>query len=412
MKKKTLIVNYFGMGTGGIETYIASLMRYAVSQGHRVIWFTNDGVPQNAKQKDIVGNPKIEMILFAVGRRKFFHNSPNLHLTEDEDVVMISFVPEDYMWAEQFRYKYKCRTFYHHLILMNFFGWLTYPEDEFKIKFLSKQRAKLSNKFAHQAEKKHAIRAFADKQLEAYKERYNLSYDVSQDLLLKSFPVDDGLTRLDLQHKAETRKDEFVIVTCARFQFPHKGYLLGLLDEYEKIKNKYSNTKLIVIGDGEKETFLKKFNVMPETVKESICITGALEFDEVINQYKNSHLVIGLAGSISASAARALPSLVVRHDTLNCETYGFYQDVDTTLKSSPGKDIIPYIEKVITCSDDEYVNLGLAGKAEHEHRVTIDPNYILNEINKNSKPVISKSDWKRNRRWAIISILKKYLKFL
>lgn len=412
MEKKTLLVNYFGMSTGGIEKYIAQLMRYAVKEGHRVVWFTTDGVPENAKQSGIVGNPGIEIIKFAGGRRKFFKKSPDLHLSENEDVVMISFVPEDYVWAEQFRNKYKCKTFYHHLILMNFFGFLTYPEDEFKTKFLSKRRAKLSNKLAHQFDDNQVIRAFADKQLLAYKDRYNLKYDISKDLLLKSFPIEGILSYDELSNLAKTRNEEFRIVTCARFQFPHKGYILGLLDVFSELRKKHDNVKLIIVGDGEKETFYKKYNSLPDYVKASIEIKGTLLFEDLIELYRTCHLAIGLAGSISASAARALPSLVVRHNTLDCETYGFFQDVDSTLKSDPGVDIIPYIQKIITCTDEEYVKYGIDAKKKHESIVNVDPDYILNEINKTSDPVVSKQDWRRNRRWAVISIMKKYFKFL
>lgn len=410
--KKTLLVNYFGMSTGGIEKYIAQLMRYAAKEGHRVIWFTTDGIPAKAKQSGIVGNPGIEIVTFAGGRRKFFKKSPDLHLSENEDVVMISFVPEDYVWAEQFRFKYKCKSFYHHLILMNFFGWLTYPEDEFKTKFLSKKRAKLSNKLAHQFDENQVIRAFADKQLAAYKDRYDLKYDISKDLILKSFPIEGVLSYDELMNLAKIRNEEFRIVTCARFQFPHKGYLLGLLDDFSELRKKYDNVKLIIVGDGEKETFYKKFDSLPDYVKESIEIKGTLLFEDLIELYRTCHLSVGLAGALSSSASIGLPSLLVRHDTLNCETYGFYQDNETTLKSDPGNDIIPYIEKVMECSNDEYMDFGLTGRAEYERRVTTDPDYILKETNTNSNPVVSKQDWRKNRLWAVISILKKYFKFL
>lgn len=410
--KKTLIVNYFGMGAGGIEKYIASLMRYAASNGHRVIWFTSKGNPEHAVQTGIADNPNIEKVFFADSRRKFFRKPPELNLNEAEEVVMISFTPEDYVWAEQFRYKYKCKTFYHHLILMNFFGWLTYPEDEFNLNLLSKQRAKFSNIIAHKLDNNDNIRAFAEIQLANFKERYDLRYNVSSDKLLKSISVNSPLSEEELLSKAKARKDEFVIVACSRFAFPHKGFLIGLLGVFSEIKKKYHKTKLVIIGDGERDYFNSFYDKLDDEIKTSIELKGFLEYNEMLEVYKQCHLCVAVAGALSAAASIALPALVARHDTLECETYGFYQDAESTLKSDPGFSIIPYIEKTINCTDEEYVLLGEKARERYIQLIEVEPDYIINEINKSSSPSVSKRDMRVNRRWAEISILKKYFKYL
>lgn len=406
MEKKTLIVNYFGLRSGGIEKFICRLMRYSAKQGHRVIWFTSQGNIEKAEQRDIIENPDIEKVLFYGGREKLFRKTTKFELKPEEDVVMISFIPEDYIWAEQFREKYKCKSFYHHLILMNFFGWLTYPEDEFKTNFIIERRKKFSDKIAHQLDKNNNIRAFDEKQLGAFKERYGLNIDVSSKNLLKAFPVEDAFGESELWDKAKSRDEEFIIATCARFQFPHKGYMLGLLDVFKELKKKYPKVKLVVIGDGERDKFNERFNTLPDEVKKDITLTGALPFTELNVTYKKCHMCIGLAGAISTSASLGLPSLVTRHDTLECETYGFYQDVDSVLKSDPGIDIMPFIEEVIECSDEEYVNLGLQGIKAYEKNTEINPDYILGETNKTSKPSVSKKDIRANKKWAIISTIR------
>lgn len=406
MEKKTLIVNYFGLRSGGIEKFICRLIRYSLKQGHRVIWFTSQWHFESAEQRDVADNPNVEKVFFRSGREKLFCKAPKLNLNPNEDVIMISFIPEDYIWAEQFREKYQCKSFYHHLILMNFFGWLTYPEDEFKTKRIIEKRRKFSNKIAHQLDENNNIRAFDEKQLGAYKERYNLNVEVSSKNLLKAFPVEDAFTESELWGKAKNRNDEFVIATCARFQFPHKGYMLGLLDVFKELKVKYPKIKLVIIGDGEREKFDERFNTLPEEVKKDITLTGALPFTELNETYKKCHMCIGLAGAISTAASLGLPSLVTRHDTLECETYGFYQDVDSVLKSDPGIDIMPFIEEVIECSDEEYVNLGLRGIKAYEKNTAINPDYILGEINKTSKPSVSKKDRKTNKKWAIASTIR------
>lgn len=406
MDKKTIIVNYFGLGAGGIEKYICRLMRYSINQGHRVIWFTSKYHFETAEQRDVADNPKIEKIFFHASRVKLFSKSPNLDLKSDENVVMISFIPEDYIWAEQFRLKYQCKSFYHHLILMNFFGWLTYPEDEFKTKYIIERRKKFSYKIAHQLDENNNIRAFDEKQIAAFKDRYGLNVEVSSKNLLKAFPVEDAFTESELWNKAKSRNEEFIIATCARFQFPHKGYILGLLDVFKELKKKHPKVKLVVIGDGERDKFDERFYTLPDEVKKDITLTGTLPFAKLNETYKKCHMCIGLAGAISTSASLGLPSLVTRHDTLECETYGFYQDVDSVLKSDPGVDIVPFIEKTIECSDEDYVKLGLMSIKAYEQRISINPSYILEEVNKTSSPSVTKSDMRVNKLWALVSTVR------
>lgn len=412
MNNKTLIVNYFGMGIGGVEKNNCNLMRYCADNGIKVIWFTDKIALENAAQPGIADNPKIEKVIFAGGRRKFFVKAPELILPADEDVVMISFTPEDYVWAEQFRFKFHCKTFYHHLILMNFFGWLTFPEDEFKTAFLSKKRAKLSCELAHKLDDNDNIRAFDIKQLKAFKERYNLNIELSVKKILKGYNDAVPVSQQELMSKARKRQSEFTIVTCARFQFPHKGYLIGLLKVFKEFNQKHPNSKLVIIGDGEKETFLEYYNQLPEQTKQNIILRGTVPFSVLTDEYKKGSLIIGLAGAISTAASIGMPSLVVRHDTLECETYGFYQDAKSTLNSDAGFEIMPYIEKVYNCSDKEYVALGEQARVKSLERRIIEPDYILKETNKSSLPTVSKADMRKNKMWAVISILKKYFKFL
>lgn len=409
---KTLIVNYFGLGTGGIEKYLQRLMRHAISEGKRVIWFTDTINFRSAAQRAVADHSKVEKVFFRHSRRKFFQKMPTLKIGSEEDVVMISFTPEDYVWAEQFRMQYKCKSFYHHLILMNFFGFLTYPEDEFKLPLLRKMRGRFSSRIAHKLDYNDNIRAFAEKQLVAFKERYDLDYEISDKKLLKGFSIEGAITEEELRAKATERDEEFKIVTCARFAFPHKGYLMGLLDVFAEIHRKHSQTQLIMVGDSNVAEFQKKYLSLADEVRSAITLTGAVPFDELTKIYRQCHLCIGLAGAASTAASIGLPTLVVRHDTYSCETYGFYHQVETTLKSDPGEDIIPFIEDIISMPIDEYISIGCACRENYAKKLTIDPDYILRETNKSSLPSVSKWDMAVNKGWVIVSLMKKYLRFL
>ena len=96
--------------------------------------------------------------------------------------------------------------------------------------------------------------------------------------------------------------------------------------------------------------------VQPETVRRDIHLLGMLTPDALEQCYKDSHLIVGLAGAIIDGARCGIPSLVVRHYNENCETYGFLDEVpEKTLSEEPGDDIVPLIEECINMEWEAYL---------------------------------------------------------
>ena len=249
-----------------------------------------------------------------------------------------------------------------------------------------------------------------NKQLETYIERYDLNYSISDNRILKLMDRNIPLSEAELQEKGKTRNEKFIIVTCARFAFPHKGYIIGLLNEFKKLKTIHEKVKLIIVGYNSEVKFDDVYNQLPNKVKESIELKGEILYSQLIELYRHCHLAIGLAGSISASASIGLPSLIVRHDTYMCETYGFYHTVKNMLNSEPGEDILPYILHVINCTEQEYVSLGMQSCEKFFQNNIIEPDYILKQTNYQSKSSITYIDRIFNIIFVCLSLIKKIMR--
>ncbi len=394
MNKKVLIVNYAGLGMGGVETYLYSLMLAAKEAKYRVIWITTKGNQKSAVFRDVADNPDIEKAYMNMNAYFLGMGRPKLDISADEEVTMVSFNQENYLWGEYFRKKYHCKSFDHFFVLMNFFGESTYPEDRnAQFSYFKKKRKKLSEKIAPKLAEDDCIRAFAQKQLIYYKDRYNLDISTSKDKCLKSYTKIEVLTDEELNQKANERREQFSIAICSRFDFPHKGYMVGMLGEFEKIHNKYPQTKLFVIGEGgSKPELMKKYDSLSEKAKNAIEFVGTLQPEELDKFYRKCHLTVSLAGCALSSARIGVPTLVARHSTYDCEVYGFMHEAKSTLREDLGEPVFPYIEKAITYSAEEYVKTGKLGADFLNQGREYDPLYILKEKSKSSKPIASKWD--------------------
>lgn len=153
--------------------------------------------------------------------------------------------------------------------------------------------------------------------------------------------------------------DDFNIITVSRFEFPHKGYVLGLLDIFPDIVKECPEARLTIIGYGDGENDVSgKIRSMPGEIADRITVVGRVSFTELQKYYNNAHLSIGLAGSAGDAAMFGVPVLVARHYCEKCEVYGqFAENYNKRLSEEPGGDPIPYIKQVYDMESGDYISL-------------------------------------------------------
>lgn len=350
-EKTTLVVNYIGMQFGGVETAFAELMLYALSQGFRVIWLTTPNGVQSAAHREIADCAEIEKIF----TRSSAHSAYTAAFRcEGERVVAVSCEPLSFARAESLRGRLGERSFEHYLIMPNFRGKIYFPEQLFGGPAKAYCR-RVMRRFAHRLNETGCLRGFALQHLEAYERNYGIAVEDKPQKILGGLRRTEPPERAFLMNKAGQRSRCFEIVACSRFDFPHKGFLLGLTDAYADLKPTFPQMKLTVVGYGAGEAQLReKIAALPAETARDIELTGALPLDEVKRRFKGAHLNIGVAGALLDGAACGVPSLVARHFSDSCETYGFLSDVPERLRDDPGEDIRPYIRAAVTMTDDAY----------------------------------------------------------
>lgn len=176
-----------------------------------------------------------------------------------------------------------------------------------------------------------------------------------------------------VEHKT-SQTESFNIITVARLEFPHKGYILGLVDSFPEIKKEIPSAKLVIIGYGEGMDELKKHIAnLSDDLKSDITCVGKVSYCDLKKYYNEAHVSVSLAGSVTDSVLFGVPALIARHYTTKCEGYGFYCDnPDKTLCDEPGEDLVPHLARVYNMDKTDYCELCIKNYQTFEERAMTD----------------------------------------
>lgn len=370
------------MRVGGIENYFQQLIRYSLDEGYRVIWLTSPSCEKGSGYPDVTNDPRLEKA--HVLRSPFGPIYPKIILNPDDRVVMLSCEPVRYLLAECVREKSRADDFNHFLLLPHFVGSAYYPERFFNCKSL---KTFWFNQFRCVAEdlcEQDCIRAFSRKHLDCYEDNYKVFIENKDEKTLRALSIPEKLSVDEIKKRAGDRAKRFRIITCARFDFPHKGYILGLIKSFARLKKKYSHIELVIVGDGPgKVDVLTEIDRLDADCKSSIELKGLLSPSELRENFRAAHLNVGLAGALTTGAQCGLPSIVMRHYTFDCEGYGFIEDsFDKRLSNDPGVDMEPILEGTITMGDEEYLDHAVSAYRVVAEGRKVDPGYLFRQNEK------------------------------
>ncbi len=349
--KKTLIINKAHLNLGGIESNIYKLARYALSQNYRVIWLAQKPLIIFHGFQDILD--RIEIIYV----NKYFNKRSainKLAFSFDEAITILSFTTFDHDYAIRIKEKHTSHDITPLYILPDTRGAFYYIEEYFSWPlhgYVQRKMAKIMKEWADRGD----VRYYTQTQRIACEKKYNFSFTDVKD---KVVPPIEGPAGYDITALRERAKREsFNIISVSRFDFPHKQFLLGLVDAYAQLKTKYNQLKLYIIGYGIGESLLlKKIDALPEQTRKDIHLLGAktlVEIDEIMTPM---HLNISVASSVFCGARNCVVSIPARNFCGDvCEVYGYLPESFSKLTSKePGMPVDFFIEELINMTDEEF----------------------------------------------------------
>lgn len=352
---KTIIINWGTLSKfGGIERITYYLIKFMSENGVRVIWLKNKKSVIGDAFKPILSHPSVEIVNVS-DNHLFWFKHDKISISKEEHVVIVSYTVFDMLRALSLKNELKginVTCFYtipdttgnFFFIERYFKGWLKgYVYRHIKSTLSDWNNAGL-------------IYFCAPLQVTSFENNYKLKVNRPEERLTKSMYAPEPLNENNLKERGR-RKGNFNIITVGRFDFPHKGYMLGLVKAFGRLKPKYPQMTLTIIGKGKDEQTLKNaIEKLDADYKKDIFMVGEVAHSQLPDYYKDKHLSIAVAGSTGDAAVNGVLSLVARnHYSDECEVYGYYAEkCDLSVSSEPGVLVDSYIENAIQMSEDDY----------------------------------------------------------
>lgn len=350
-QQRVLLIIDPNLAMGGVGENAMRWMEYYAKQGVRVIWLASDPTQCFPTWKKVLDDCGVEIV------------TPDHYLDLNLDgawVTAVSFFIRDYIFLSSLLSFYTQADIHIFYMIPNLkdqianFMEVDYdsPQKETVIAQLAPIHQRMDAQgrllFAHPEHITTIEEAYGGKVLQP-KER--LMARLSEKII-----YEQGLAN----SRCESRKESFRIITCGRFDFPYKGYIIGLVREYALLKPRYPQLKLEIIGGGSDEQELLDViaSLSPE-ITEDITLHGMVDYKDLKGYFDQCHLNVGTGGAVRDGAITGIPSIPVTDiSAYTCEVSGFFLGDKSiwSITTNP-MDLKPLIVQAIEATEEDYLHL-------------------------------------------------------
>lgn len=281
------IVFYHQLILGGAESYFFRMSDWCYKNNYPfyVITGKNSVIAPEWKQKIYSNNISIICSDF------IYYDNKNIFNTFNK-IICITATIFDYLRAFLFLYKNKLNGNLWLYILHPFAS--IYSKNWFRnfiIKKLILSKIKNNIIFMDEETKKFAINTYP-----------NINFN-NNNIIRLGFSINNEVT-------IESRAKERIILSIQRLEFPFKGYILGLITDFEKLCNKYNDIFLQIIGDGDGyNELINKIKELPINIQKRIRYIRSVNYVKLSDYIKDSFCVVGMGTCLLDAAVCGKPSI-------------------------------------------------------------------------------------------------------
>lgn len=342
---------YADLFAGGIQTYLleASLGQKALN--NEIVWLL-----QGNKASYSEGLSDFVSDIIVLKRNQQINGIRQIINNHDRVVIItFSYVASERIRMIVSRLDHKdAKVIY---IIPHISGRYFYPDLNFKSPSIKKLINRSLKKVFECYITDNDLYYFSKEHQTSFENHYNLrmpEYDNYIAPSVRNIPLLD----VDIIKKRYNR-EVFQIVTMSRFEFPHKGYVLGLIDITPQIQEMIPNYRLTIIGTGNDLGQVKKhIDILPDESKSKIEVVGDVSYFQIKDYFENANMAICLAGAVYDAAKYSVPTLIARHYCNDCEVYGFYSSNQPNgIYLEPGNSPLEYIKSIWTMTLTEYIQI-------------------------------------------------------
>ncbi len=192
-----------------------------------------------------------------------------------------------------------------------------------------------------------------------------INIEESERYLGCTLPVKPEIIRLPMYCYAREDFDSIIergyksntILTASRAEYPYKGYVIGLIDDYSVLKDKNQAIKLEIISSGDDYDELeKKISELPDEKKAGIVLHKWMEYEKVKERMRECKVYIGMGTSVFDAALQYKPAIVVKFATYKNFSDHFISEKPEYMAADPRceEPAIGRLERAMKWSFEEY----------------------------------------------------------
>lgn len=183
--------------------------------------------------------------------------------------------------------------------------------------------------------------------------------------------VRNGVASITIKKREQAISDSHKILSVCRFDFPFKGYILGLIKDFGKIAADNKKLELIIVGYGRGYDEVKNecLKLSPD-IRRRINLLGDIPYSELGKVYQEATVYVGMGTTVLEASSHGVVSIVAAtHQRENyCLGYfgqslslggpvegRFSNYLDVTLYKK--HTFIELIEKILILSPDQYSSI-------------------------------------------------------
>ena len=193
-----------------------------------------------------------------------------------------------------------------------------------------------------------------------------IDWKTTEDYFGRRYNIRQPIIRIPMIIEADVKKEIImeqgycgnVIFTSARAEFPFKGYIIGLIDIFEDVLEKYPNSKLVIVSGGNDYAKIEqRIEKCTQETQSAITLYKWMEYNKLMDVMKKSKLVVGMGTTILDASRVYKPSIPVCPYTMKCHADGYFENKPKNIAAVNGHvSVKDLINNVLKMSWDEYKN--------------------------------------------------------
>lgn len=151
-----------------------------------------------------------------------------------------------------------------------------------------------------------------------------------------------------------------IVMTASRADFPYKGYIIGLIDDFCKLKETKLDLRLWIITEGPSENLIKdKIDNLPMKIKKDIKIYNWMKYSDLLSMMERCKLYIGMGTTVLDASLRYKPAIPTAFGTFQNMTCGLFSSNPTKIgvNLDDSKEAFTLIENILNQDFDSYKSL-------------------------------------------------------